>query len=79
MSTIKESVKAVLSVKDHKDILDKFARECYYNKFKDMKRQHGTYHSYNGFSVVSEDVIEVNFVHGAGDMDFDDSFKVNIE
>lgn len=78
MKNIKKSLVILTSVKSHRDIVDKFARNEYKERFKGMKKQLGTYHAYSGYEVISESELKVKFSHGAGDMDFDDYFIVEI-
>lgn len=79
MDKILESLKIVFSAKPHYDSVDEFARNAYHEKFKDRKRQYGTYHYYEGFEVLSPTKIKVKFQYGAGDMEYDDSFEVDIK
>jgi len=79
METIKESLKILASVEKHRDLLDKFARSKYNERFDSRKHQHGTYHSYSDFDIISDTKIRVNYTYGGGDMDFNDSFTIEIE
>lgn len=79
METIKESLKILASVEKHRELIDKFARNKYIERFEKTKYQHGTYHSYSDFDIISETKIRVNYTYGGGDMDFNDSFTVEIE
>lgn len=79
METIKESLKILASVEKHRELLDKFARSKYNERFKKIKHQEGTYHGYSDFDIISETEIRVNYTYGGGDMDFNDSFTVEIE
>jgi hypothetical protein len=79
METIKESLKILASVEKHRDSIDKYARNKYNERFDSKKHQEGTYHSYSSFDIISDAKIRVNYTYGGGDMDFNDSFTVEIE
>ena len=81
MENIKESVKNLFENKYHHDNVERFAQELYNTKFKDMKREPGTYHGYDKFEIISENVIRVFFTYGtiSGDYDYTSSFDVKIE
>ena len=79
METIKESLKILASVEKHRETLNNYARSKYNERFKDIKHQHGTYHSYSGFDIISETKIRVNYTYGAGDMDFNDFFIIEFD
>lgn len=79
---IKESIKALISVSKHQNIIDDYARTKYNEKFKvDYKSgvySDGSWHKYDGFNIISENEIRVDYNYGYGDMEYSDSFKVNI-
>ena len=79
MESIKESLKILASVEIHRENLNTFARSKYNERFGTKKHQEGTYHSYSDFDIISETKIRVNYTYGGGDMDFNDSFTVDIE
>jgi hypothetical protein len=78
MENIKESVKTLFSVQKDTDKVDKFAREAYYAKFKDIKREEGSYHGYTGFEIIAEDTIRVLFAYGAGDHEYTGFFDIKL-
>jgi hypothetical protein len=77
-TNIKESVKILLENKNHSEIVRKFAIEKYREKFKDMKRNVGTFHAYDGYQILSENEIKINYIFGAGDIEYNDSFKIQL-
>lgn len=78
MENIKESIKILASVASHRAVMDKFARTKFHEKFDGKSTQTGTYHYYSGYDIVSENKIRIEFKYGAGDMDFNDYFYVEI-
>jgi hypothetical protein len=78
MKDIKESVKILFSTEEHRKIVNKFARAAYDEKFKNKKSQEGAYHAYDTFEILSENKIRVKYTYGGGDMDFNDSFNIEI-
>jgi hypothetical protein len=78
MENIKESLEVLAKVANHRAVVNEFARSKYNEKFADMKRQIGTYHAYDGYDIISETKLKVKFVYGAGDMDFNDFFIVEL-
>ena len=79
MKDIKDSVKILFSNEKHREIVNKFARASYDEKFKGEKIQHGSYHSYDKFEILSETSIRVKYTYGYGDMDFNGSFDIEVE
>jgi len=78
MKNIKDSVKILFSTEDHREIVNKFARAAYDEKFKDQKSSYGSYHAYDKFEILSETSIRVKYTYGGGDMEFDGSFDIEI-
>ena len=80
MNDIKKSVKILLSVKDHQKTVEDFAKNTFHEKFKnDFKNTaSGGFQYYKDFTILSETKIRINYCYGAGDMDFTDSFDVDI-
>ncbi len=79
MKDIKESVKILFSNEKHREIVNKFAREAYHERFKNEKVQEGVYHQYDTFEILSENEIRVLYTYGYGDYDFNGSFDIKIE
>ena len=79
MKDIKNSVKILFSTEEHREIVNKFAKEAYNAKFKNEKFQEGTYHTYDTFEILSENEIRVLYTYGFGDYDFNGSFDIEIE
>lgn len=79
MENIKKSLEILDKVAKHRTIINDFAYSKYIERFGDMPKQLGTYHCYNGYLVVSEKKLRVNYKYGAGDMDFYDFFYIDFE
>lgn len=79
MENIKKSLEVLAKVANHRAIINEFARSKYNERFEKTKHQDGTYHSYSDFDIISETKIRVNYTYGGGDMDFNDSFTVEVE
>jgi hypothetical protein len=73
---LKESIKKILEVDVHRNIVDKFAREQYQEKYGDMDV--GAWSYYKGYKVISEKLVQINYEYGYGDMQFSDSFTVDL-
>ncbi len=78
MNNVKESLKILASVANHRLLIDNFARDKYRERFGVIKHQEGTYHFYEGYDVISETELRVKYAYGAGDMDFNDFFIVEL-
>lgn len=81
MESIRQSIKSVLSVENHSKIIDQFARDRYLRKFPPSERdglRYSGYHRYDGYEIISERELKVKYVYGAGDMDFDGYFIVEV-
>lgn len=78
---IQESIRAIMSVSKHQKLLSDFARSKYDEKFP-SKRITGNYnqgwHSYKGFVIISDSKIEVKYSYGYGDVEYDDSFTIDL-
>lgn len=78
---IQESIRAIMSVSTHQKILANFARSKYNEKFP-PPRVTGNYNqgwnSYKGFVIISDKEIKVEYSYGYGDMEYDDSFSVDL-
>jgi len=79
MKTIKESLKILASVETHRELLDKFARSKFDERFEKRKHQEGNYIGYSNFDILSDTQIRLNYIYGGGDMEINDSFIVDIE
>lgn len=80
--TVKDSIKKLYSARENQDIVDKFAREAYNEKFPDANEfQKGSYHGYKGFDIIDEHTIRVNYVFGSihGDFDYNESFIIDVK
>jgi len=76
---IKNAIEIMLNAKPYQEILEKFAREKYNEKFKDTPTPYNSFHHYTSYDVIDNNTINVNYVYGAGDMEFNDSFKVKLD
>ncbi len=74
---LKESIKKILEVDVHRNIVDKFAHEQYQKKYDDISEV-GTWSYYRGYKIISEKLIQINYEYGYGNMEFSDSFTVDL-
>lgn len=75
---LESAIKNLLSVSKDKDLLTKFAIERFKEKFFDHKLQDGEFLVYKGFEIISNDKIEVKYLTGYGEMEFNNEFIVNM-
>lgn len=78
MENIKESVKALHAVSDQQEKVGRFCRVKYDEKFPPSNNPNSGWHCYEGFRVLTETQLEINYSYGGGDMEFDDSFIVDL-
>lgn len=81
--SIELSVKALHETEHHRKNVDEFSRECYDCEFPRTDKKlrdvvSGVYHYYDTFEIVAEDKIKVKYKYGGGDMEFADSFIVDL-
>lgn len=76
MCDIIESVKRLIEVKLDQQIVNDFAIGEYNKKFPGVKPQ--GFHYYDGFEILSETKIRVNFIWGMGDHEYNDFFDVDL-
>ena len=76
---IKNSIKKIISVSEHKKNVGDFARKKYNEKFDDSELHDRTWRVYDGFEIISETQIKVKFSYGGGDMEFSDGFIVDLD
>ncbi len=78
---IQESIRAIMSVSIHTKFVAEFARSKYDEKFP-SKRITGNYNqgwnSYKGYTIISDSKIEVKYSYGYGDIEYDDSFTIDL-
>jgi len=79
MDNIKEAIKHVYECKKHMNTLDEFAREKYDERFANLKKEFGTFHGYKDYKVLSENKLEIRYIYGYSDIEYDDFFIVEIE
>lgn len=76
---IGESIKILFSSNEHRDIVNKFVKAAYNERFKNNEYVIGAYHYYDNFIILSETTIRVVYKYGAGDMDFENYFDIEIK
>lgn len=76
METIKESIKILMNVGNHRKLINDFAKSNFDEKFKDNGGSE--YINYINFDLISENKIRVNYVYGAGDLEFNSSYIIEI-
>jgi len=80
MESLRESIKAVLSVKDHEKKLSEFAIEKFQEQFKDKPKTYdGSWRSFKKYEILADHIIRIHYQYGYGDMEFDDSFDVGVQ
>jgi len=79
MENIKKSLEVLAKVANHRAVVNDFARSKYIERFSNEEKPIGTYHAYDGYDIISETKLKVNYTYGAGDMDFDDFFIIEFE
>ena len=78
MESIVESMGRLLAVEGDHDIVDAFAREKFYEKFRGKGSSCSGF-EYRGFHVLSEGQLRIDYIHWWGDMESADSFTVEIQ
>lgn len=78
MKNLVESIHKLAEVKADWVIVDQFARDCFNKKFPGPYPAN-TWKAYNSFDIISEGKIRVNYSHGWGDMEDEESFIVEIQ
>ncbi len=76
MDELIKSIRRLIETSRDKSDVDKFARGKYYEKFPNRSRE--GFHYYDGFEIVSEIKIRVNYKYGAGEYEYDGSFVVDL-
>ena len=74
-----KAIEIVLETKPHHEILEKFAREKYNERFTGEKTPYNAFHYYSRYNILDNNTIAIEYKYGAGDMEFDDSFDVKID
>lgn len=78
MSNLKESIKAIIANEEHYKAVDAFALKCFHDKLKDRYNGINSWKAYEGFEIISETEIRVNYSYGGGDMEYNDQFNIKI-
>lgn len=78
MSDILIAIKKVREVEAYYNEVDSFAKGEYDNKFQDLTFDNGSYHYYDGFVLLSDTEVKINFSYGVYDSQYCDSFTVTI-
>ena len=73
---IQESIIAIMNVSKHTKAVEEFARSKYDEKFPFLKGQ--GFHYYTGYEIHSDTKIKINYSYGAGEIEYDDSFTIDI-
>lgn len=75
---LESAIKNLISVSKDKALLTKFATERFKEKFFEHKLQNGEFLVYKGFEIISEDKIEIKYLTGYGDIEFNSEFIVDM-
>jgi hypothetical protein len=75
-SDLQKSIKNLMSIYSDEKRIDKFARSLYYEN--SPKRPDQGWQAYSGYTILDENNIRIEYKYGAGDMEFEGSFKVNL-
>jgi predicted HNH restriction endonuclease len=78
MNNIREVLKIINSVNKYNKIINEFAINQYNDKFGDTKNQKDSFHFYDGYEVVSDTKLLIKYKYGIGDMEYNDSFLIEI-
>lgn len=79
MENIKQHIKNILSYAEDEKKLKEFAEQKYNEKFADMERPIGTYHGYEKYTIISENILKIHYLFGYGNKNFKEDFLVHIE
>ena len=76
--TIKPSVKKLIADSEDFKVVDTYCRDMF-NKYCDQNPKHkDTWRGYKDFTVLDENNIQINYVFGGGEMEFDGKIFVNL-
>lgn len=79
MKHIRSGIGVLWSVEFIRADIEKFAKNKFDEKFKDKKPTYDySYNVYDKFEVISDHSIRIHYKYGGGDMEFDDSFVVEL-
>jgi hypothetical protein len=76
---LKEAINTLIEADTAKKLVSDYAKNQYTERFKDTKHPYNAFHYYKSFDMLSPTNLRINFVYGAGDMEFNDSFIVEID
>lgn len=79
MDDIKNSLKILTEVKDHRIAVEKFALQKYKEMFPIGPKTDGTYHYYLNFEIISESKIRINYCYGYAEMEYTGNFEVDVK
>ena len=78
METLVKSIAIVLANAKHYQAIDKYAREMFSVYCDTHPKEDGTWRGYYDFEIIDLENIQINFVCGASDMEYDERILVNI-
>lgn len=78
MSGIRKAIKKVREVETYRKEVDSFALGEYNEKFPDINFDNGKFHYYDGFELLSDTEIKVNYIYGVYDAEYCNFFIVTI-
>jgi hypothetical protein len=76
MKDLKNSIREAISFQEHDKILKDFALGEFIKKYPPSKS--GTSIWFNGYEVIDENTIRINYQYGGGDMEMDSHWDVEI-
>ncbi len=79
MENIKHAIEQLKSTEIYRSLVDNFAHQKFEERFENDTIQRGAWRSYRGFKIISDTKIEIEFSYGGGDIEFDDSFIVDLD
>lgn len=76
------SIKILLDVQKHKDYIDKYVREKFYqsNQYLQFKLiKSGVWCGFKDYQLLSENRIEISYEYGFSDSVYTDKFEIDIQ
>lgn len=74
----RDSIRKLIAVEKDRKFIEEFARASFYKEFPPINDNTVSWRAYKGFTLIDETKLQINYFYGVGDMEFDDSFTVNI-
>jgi len=78
---ILDSIKIIMSVKEHLKIVEDYCRNDFYTSeiYQKNNSVHvGTWASYDDYEIVSETKLKVKYKYGYGDYEYHDSYIISL-